>query len=264
MNDPQAQVAQPGTQALETTPPDPQAQLPANGEGVQQTQDPGNAEGEPQGQTSENANIQNLHRMLNERQVMNYQLQQRLEMLESRVQQPQQTQQENPYDYQTQFPMWQRWENQLAARSAAVEANQALMMQLQQMAMQNTEQQWQSTHPDINIGEVKAFARMRWGVPNVTEQVLNDAYSMMTQDYQINRTRTNAVNQAFTQFKNTSPSATSMRSGQAPPVTPQIKFADDLKAWNDTDGRVEETWSPERRAAFHAELNTRKTNPQAG
>ena len=264
MNEPQAQAKLPGTEPTAIEPSvQPQAGLPANGEGVQPVVQPGN---EPQAEPSVDPNVQNLQRMLNERTVQSYQLQQRLEQLETQMQQAvrQPTVNQNPYDPNLNPNEWWDWKIQQGARLAAQEANQALLGQLQQMAMLNSEQQWQANHQDVNIADVKAFARSRWGTANFTQQVLDDARELMTKDYQINQVRNGAMNQAINQFRNTNSSATPMRSNQAPPVQPQLRYTDLLKQWVESDGRVEAQWSPEVRDAFQRETNYRKANPQVG
>lgn len=255
-NDPNVQALTPGT------PQEPQANEPTTEVVQDATQVPGNAE-QPQVQEADE-NIKALQRELNRRQVENYQLQQQIEqMMQTQQQmmsrfQPQAD--ENPYDYSTQFPQWQRWETQRAAQ----EANKQLLMTLQSLAVQNSEQQWQAAHPDVNLGEVKAFAKMRWGAQNFTQQVLDDAYSLMTQSENINKVRNTTFNQTLNQFRNPNQAAVPMRGGQQTPVQPQLRLADLLKEYNRSPEEFERKYPDNVKTEFWKAVEFERRQAEGG
>jgi len=188
------------------------------------------------------------------------QLLQQQQMMQQMMQQrePQQTPAPttNPYDPQTQSTEWWRHEIRMGQESAVQKAQQGMMQVIAQAAQQAAEQQWQARHPETSVDMVKMYARMNMGFEPQTDKALDMIYQLMTMPNQVQTAQTNAVNQFYSQARQPVNPATPLRGGPAPAAPGKVSFDDVLRQYAQNP-EIENTWSPEFRAAFEQELGAR-------
>lgn len=252
MQDPQGVTPGPSNPQGGVTPEPSNVQV---GQGQQPPQEPSNAgQGVIPGDVE--ALVRGLKGTVDRLEVQLLQQQQAIEQ----TRQPQQPQSptENPYDYQTQFPAWQRWETQMAARIAAQESTQGIVQSLMQSSMQAAESQWQQAHPNIDINAVKAYAQINWGIRNVTPKVLDDAVSVMTQSGRIAQAQTQGAQNAINQFRQPQNAAQPVRAqAGGTPIPTEGSFEKDLEVYATNGMTPPPTWSKARIEAFDRELALR-------
>lgn len=173
---------------------------------------------------------------------------QQMQQLVSGLQKPQ-AEQTNPHNYQEDFPAWYRWEQESLRTSIVSEVSGKTQENFSNMVRQAQDLTWQQNHPDVDVGLVKQFQQSR-GIPDI-----EDAYKLMTFESQLHAATAQGRADMLTQV--TQPQTASPLSGQGGGGVPQGQaFAPLLEAYA-RDSSIENTWTPEVRAAFHAELNLR-------
>lgn len=126
-----------------------------------------------------------------------YQLEQRLAQAEQRLMQPQTQQQGNPYDYNTQFPDWFRYEQQAGIKAATEAAQKTSMETLQNMMAQAGEMQWIQQHPGVDVTAIKQFNRQN----GIAEWNLDAGYKLLNFPNQIASAAQQASQQTLNQFR---------------------------------------------------------------
>lgn len=176
---------------------------------------------------------------------MQTQLLQTQQML-SRPQSP--TQEQNPFDPNSQGQDYWRWEMGNMAKQTATATRQELLGVLEQASLRQQETQWANAHPQVNVESVKAFADQR-GIRN-----LDDALTLMT----LPQTQTNIVSNAFQQFQRPQNSAQPLQGTQSG-VSQEMqgRFDKDYQEYVSSNGKVYEGWEPARRLAFDTEWRRR-------
>lgn len=228
------------------------ANADANSTSQAPPQAPVQAQNQPM-QSTEQTRIAELQRIANEKQVMAYQLQQELDRLRNTQQaQPQVAQNQNPHDPNTDWAGWMRYEQQQAARLAAQETTSQLLQYAQQQARVQQDIQWQQSHPNVDINQIKGFAQMR-GISN-----LDDAYTLYSLPSQIASVQTQAVNQTLNNFRQPTQMATPVRNGQSSNATVGLSYEKMASEFQATNGRAYESWSQPLRDLFDKETYRRE------
>jgi len=213
---------------------------------------PGVVQGQPANAQPVFDPAKHFQSIADQRLADNLRLQQENERLKSQVPQGAQAIQANPYNPQTEWPAWIKFENLAAARQASQETAQAVRQEFQGMFQQATEAQWVQAHPNVDINAVKAFMQVR-RVGN-----MDDAYTLMTLPNQLAQAQSQASQQAINQFRQPNLGATPIRGAQnmGSPIQAQLSYAK-LAAAYVADPRVADTWPQEVKDAFDRETNLR-------
>lgn len=164
--------------------------------------------------------------------------------------QPQQVQ-ANPYDYY-QDPInhnkWEIWKSQQdLLPQIDARAEQKLMGMLENLYEQNFTQQ----HPDVDMNAVRNFAKLR-RIGN-----LDDAYTLMNIQNNIQNVQRDTINNTFNQMKNQG-AAPLRNTGSSAQVQPKLNFADTLQRVAQ-DPHYLETLPKQVQEDFQKELNYRNT-----
>lgn len=221
---------------------------------VAEPQPAGQPSAEPQGQVQGQADPQqaqseqyrNLQSLYNRTWAENQALQQRLARLET-PQAPQAQPERNPYDFNTDYPNWQRWENGQTAKLAA----QEVMGNLMGLAKQQAELSWAQAHPEVDINTVKAFAQSR-GI-----QDLNDAYLVMTYPQQQLQIAATTAQQAFNNVRQQPMGATPVRGSSAGGAQVVLSYAKLAQEFQQTNGRAYDSWPKQLQEMFDRETALR-------
>lgn len=226
-----------------------------------------NVQAQPQGQANQQTPLdsQTAHwqRVANEKQILAFQLQQEIDRIRqenlARQNQPPQMQnvQQNPYNADTDWQSWMKWEQQAAAvsaaKNAAQETLQMVMGYAQQQQQAQAEQQWAMQHPGVDVMQVKAFQKMR-GIQNI-----DDAYTLMSMPMMMNTVQNQAQQQTINQFRQPQVGANAIRSGSnvvdGQPI--QLSFEKMAQAYSQNPD-IEKTWNPELRQVFWREVSARQ------
>lgn len=196
-------------------------------------------------------------KIANERLLENYRIQQELERLRT-IPQAQQTaqqpiQNQNPYDANSDWQSWIRWEQNTAAKSAAQEAANATAQQImgyaQQQAVLQQEAQWAMQHPGVDVNLVKAFAKSR-GISQI-----DDAFMLMNMPNMLSSVQQQTQQQTFNQFSQPKQGAIPVRNAPGAPnaENTSLSFEKLLKAYTQNPS-IENTWPEGLRQAFQNEL----------
>jgi hypothetical protein len=219
---------------------------------------PVQSEGQPQVSQSSDEQIRHLQSLKDQAEAkalaFQYQLQQ-MQTAQQQFQQPQpQAPQGNPYDYQTNFPAWQSWETQAAARLAAQESTKAVRQEFEGLVRQSQEMQWIQQHPGVDVTAVKMFNRMN----GIADWNLDVGYKLMTLPQTLTQVQQQTAQQTINSFKNPTQGAQPLRgqSGGGLPQT-QFSFQKTLEAYN-ADPNIEETWPQGFKDAFWREVYARQ------
>lgn len=228
---------------------------PLNGEPVATP----NAAPEPQGEPTPTPTggeptfdaAKHFQSIAEQRQAEIYRLQQEQERMRSEMltlmQRVSAPTQQNPHDYTTNFPEWNRWENQRLAEQIAEKAREASRQEFAGLIQRASEMQWSQAHPEVDIAAVKAFAQQR-GI-----QRLEDAYTVMKSQETLQTAFSTASAAALRQFQQPQSGASPIRGAEAAPVQSKVSFKETLEAWS-RNPAIEDTWSPEFKADFEREL----------
>ena len=157
-----------------------------------------------------------------------YELQQQFNQLQQRI--PQQPVQQNPHDYQTDFPNWFRYEQNMSEQRTAERATRASMEGIQNMIAQANESSWIQQHPNVDIHSLKAFNRMN----GIADWNLDAGYKLMNYPSQIQQVAQTASNQTAQNFRQPQTGAQPIRPNGGQPVgQPTYKYEDLVKAVNE-------------------------------
>ena len=222
--------------------------------------DPAVIQGNGQGTPQNDQHFQNLYnRTLAENFALQQRLQKQMETSQQQVQRPPQ----NPYDPQTQSAEWWRHENQTMARTAAEEARRATREEFGQVIQTFQKQQWLSTHSQemqrlgITQEHLEAFNQMN-GIPPDNYEV---GLKLMMLPTQMNNVARQAQQQTINNFRQPQTGAIPIRGGLPSIVqTPQYSYEVDALEYQNTSGRVYDTWTPEKQQAFDAETDLRRVS----
>lgn len=136
--------------------------------------------------------------------------------------QPQQQAQQNPYDPYTDVANYTRWEIWNAQQRMLPEIDARAEQKLMTMISQAAELNWIQQHPNVDVNTVKNFAKAR-GVSN-----LEDAYTLMNLQNNIQNVQRDTINSTFNQMKNTG-AAPLRNTGSSPQIQPKYKFTEVLE-----------------------------------
>lgn len=218
---------------------------------------PAPLEGQVQGQVD--ANVQEVMRIANQRYADVLRLQQENETLR-RQQQPLQPPAQNPFDPNSDFVRWNQFENRQMIREAIQENTQGIIGTLMQTAQRQSEAQWQTEHPTVDINQVRMFAQQRWGVQNVTTQMMDDVIALQLQPQRLVEAQTRGAQNQINQFRQPQNMAQPIRGvSPAAQVPTQLSFEKLLPMYV-SNPNVAETWDPRLREAFFAELHLRHSS----
>jgi hypothetical protein len=210
-------------------------------------------QGAVQGQDDSLRNIQSI---ADKRQAEIYKLQQTNELLMRQVleaQKPVQAQ-GNPYDPNTNWPEWMRYETQQATRQAAEGARQATQEQ-NQIFMQNlAENAWVNQHPGVDVADIKAFNRQN----GIAEWNLDAGYKLLTMPNVMSGIAQAAQGQVMEQFRKPQTGAIPVRgSSTGIQAEPKWNFAKLLVAVNGNPA-ILDALPPNVRSDFEKELYARQ------
>jgi hypothetical protein len=216
-------------------------------------------QGLPQGTTQQQTTAEtpdlarHYQSIADQRQAEVYRLQQELQRVQTQTQAQQANSERNPYDPTTQYEQWDEYRiNKLLDKGISTYTKQ-LMDFAAQNQRQQQEQQWQSSHPSVDINLVKQWGQMN-GVNN-----LDHAYTLMTLPNTFQAVQNQANKTAFNQFTQpqTQNVSTPTRGGQQAGGTIQLSYDAMAAEFANSKGRVYEQWSPELRRAFDTETYRR-------
>jgi hypothetical protein len=174
---------------------------------------------------------------------------QMLQIQQSQIEKSQPQVQTNPYDYY-QDPInhnkWEIWKSQQdLLPQIDARAEQKLMGMLENLYEQNFTQQ----HPDIDMNAVKNFAKLR-RIGN-----LDDAYTLMNLQNNIQNVQRDTINSTFNQMKNNG-AAPLRNTGSSVQVQPKLSFVDTLQRV-EKDPHYLETLPKQVQEDFYKELTYR-------
>jgi hypothetical protein len=153
-----------------------------------------------------------------------YQLEQRLNDLQQRVfqQQQQSGPQQNPHDYNTDFPSWFRYEQQAGIRIATEQATRASEENLRTLVAQASESQWAQAHPGVDVGGLKAFNRAN----GIADWNLEAGYKLMNYPTQMASVAQKASQQTINSFRqpNHQNYSQPVRGNNGSPQSPSFDF----------------------------------------
>lgn len=206
---------------------------------------------EPQGQPAappSDANQPHYQTLYNQTLAEKLALQQQLQAL-TQASQPQ-TQQGDPRpDPQTDWAGYLKWEIRSGQRELLQQFREEEKRNWQGALQQASDMEWARQHPNLDIGQVKAFAQARQ-IGN-----LDDAATLMTLPQMVNQVQRNASNQTMNNFRQpvTNPFAAPIRPGGGTQGPTQLVFAKLAQEYQETFGKAYESWTPDMRAAFDKE-----------
>lgn len=229
---------------------------------------PQQADGQAQGQVNTNTQgtpetdaYKNLQSIYNKTVAEKLAIERQFQMMQQQLQQPQTQPQnqtpQNPYDPNTDWWNALKWEQRQAAKEAAIEASQGTMQNVLKYAQQQTqlqnEVQWQQAHPDADINQVKYFAQQR-GISN-----LDDAYTILTLPQRTNQVITQTAQNMQQQFRQPNNGVSPIRTtSPAPMPTQGLSYEKMAAKFNETNGAVYDSWTPEMQQAFNKETFLRE------
>jgi hypothetical protein len=242
-------------------------QVPVSTNGVQPelqeiiVQTPGNEPTNPsevqvQPQTPEQNSVVELQRKLNERQIAEYQAQQRAEQAERLLQQIaiQRTPQNDPEPQLLpdgsnwrQIQQWDLRQSEKRMMNTFEQTQKSFMDNLMNTAQEAT---FQQKYPDANIQQVKAFAQMR-GI-----QYLEDAYTLMSMPTLMNNAALNGSKQTINQIRQPNGAIPINSRGATNPIQPEstpVSFERMLQVYN-VNPDAADKWPPELKKMFLDEL----------
>jgi hypothetical protein len=244
-NEPLVQGAQEQVPANSVLPPEAQQYV------VAPATEPANApQAQAPAQEQPQTGVTELQRLLNQRQIENYQLQQQLQA-QQQAQQQAPRPDTNPFDPTTQWEQWDSWRMQKAINDAVQTNTRQLASFAQQQYQQQEEMKWQQAHPTVDINLVK-----EWGQQNGVNN-LNHAFTLMTLPNAIQTAQTNGAQQAFQQFQQPTNVPAALRGSQTAGGQAGLSYEAMAKDFQATNGRVYESWHPDLRKAFDQETAKR-------
>lgn len=207
---------------------------------------------EPQGQPDDvealKAELENLKQQKTHFQSLADRRYQELLLAQAKSQQPggqsPQAESTNPYNMQTDFPNWFRFEQKRGIQEALGEVFQ----RAESMTRAQQEAQWVANHPGVDIESVKAFGQVR-GV-----RELDDAYALMTMQQREAGVAASVLNQTVNQLRQ--PTTAAPLRGQPVGQPGKQSYEALAKAYADNPD-IEKTWSEQLRAAFWEETRAR-------
>lgn len=190
---------------------------------------------------------------------------QQQEFLMKQVQSQTQPVQQNPYDMQTQFPDWQRFEMQSYGKQLLSEAKKTYQEEMQQMVQQANEMTWINQHQldlakaGISVDHIKAYNRMN-GIPDwnldIGWKLMNMPSVVANVARQTNQNAINTIRQPQT-------GASPIR-GASPALATTPKFSyEKLALEYQQNPRVFDSWDKGLQDAFMEETNSRRYNMRA-
>ena len=224
---------------------DPATGVPVN---AQPGTEPGNI---PQAPPQVDENVQNLQRILNERTVAQYRLEQEVQAMRQQLAQQQQRPQDQAPDPNTDPQGWWAWRDKKLLSDARNAWKEELASQISTLSAAQQEQQFLNTHPGVDLPTLKMFAQQRQ-IGN-----LDDAYTLLTLPQTQAQLTTQAFQTTANQFMRPA-AAQPVRGTQPAAQIPQASFERDAQDYIATNGRIADSWSPERRAAFDLEYKKRE------
>ena len=209
----------------------------------------GVTQGQPQ--TAGTPDSVHFQRIADQRQAEIFRLQQELERTKQTQVAPANAN-VNPHDPNTNWSEWLKFEN----RSALREATQAMQQQNQQwfmgMAQNAYESEWQKSHPNVSIQDVKAFGQAN-GISNI-----DHAFTIMTLPQYTAQVAQATQQSTLSQFSQPQVAANPVRpQGGASQGPVQLSYEAMATAYQQSNGAVYNQWSPELRRAFDRETNMR-------
>lgn len=181
-----------------------------------------------------------------------------LKQLQMQMLQQQVPQQRNPYDPQTQPAEWWDYKLKEDRKQTIDEAKKMWESELTRFMATTAEQQWQQTHPNINIADVKGFAMQRWGTNQVTPQMLDDALLVMNYPQQVANTVRTTQQQTINNLSKSQLGATPIRNATPASSTARYSYEADAQAFKNNNWDYPKDWDADRRKAFDEETDTRR------
>lgn len=189
---------------------------------------------------------------------------QEMQMQYLRQQQPQV--QSNPYDMQTQFQDWQRFEMQNYGKQIAEETDKRFEQRLQTMLQQANETAWINQHQSemaragITVDHIKNFNRMN----GIQEWALDSGWKLMNMSSMVANVARQTQQQTINNIRQPQTGASPIRGTSPASVnTPKWSYEVDAKEYADNNWNYPKSWTPERIQAFEMETDGRRFNTQA-
>ena len=173
-------------------------------------------------------------------------------------QQSQSVQNQDPEPDRNDWAAWIQWQNAKLANKVSEDTERRVMGRFQSMIETAQEQAWQQKHPNVDISVVKGFAQMR-GI-----RELDDAMALMEMQTNVQQVARQTAQQAFNSFRQPQTLAQPLRGTQSAPAPAQLRYDTLAKEFQESNGTVYNSWSPEIRAMFDRESNLREAQRAAG
>lgn len=193
-----------------------------------------------------------------------FQMQQQMAELAQRQVQAQPQQQANPYDPQTQANEWWAFHlnqrDQMLSQNLITQMRQIQREDLKALVSEASEQSWQQQHPNVDVRNIKLQIQARYGIQNPPLSMIDDYNRMINAPQAQFQAQQQAINSTFQQLRQTTSSPSTVRGGAAAggtAVPNQGSYEQDAVAFQESNGRVYQSWSPERQREFDRETYRR-------
>lgn len=146
---------------------------------------------------------------------------------------PQQQPNTNPYDPQSQTEQYWDWKLDSKNKQLLAEAERMYENKFMGMVQQASEQSWAQQHPNVDVRNIKAQIKQRYGIDNPPLQMLDDYHRIMTEPTRLQTVAQNAGQQALQNFRQPQTGATPIKPNGGMPVgQPTYKYEDLVAAVN--------------------------------